>query len=364
LAGKAVDDLDYTQDSTSFFSGLELKKPILPYWTPSLLLSYVYTNYKGDDPTTWYNNYETKSFRRKIEQQNEITPLDWYTGILGFEYEVEKAANKGNFDEDVSTKAIFLENQFKVVKDHLFFTAGGRYTDHSMFGNKTTFRLTSSYLVNFAPKLHTKFHTSFGTGFKAPSLNDLYFPFWGNKDLKPEESKGFDIGVEQGFFDRKVLVDVTYFYNRFTDLIAAGPMWQAENVKRAQAKGVEYNLSVSPIEEVSANIAYTFTDSEDKSTGKQLPRRPKHKGSILFDIKPIKNLSVVPSYTFAYKRTDDAKGTPADNYGKVDISTTYDVTKNFQFFGRIENLFDREYEEVRSYTSPGRSFFAGVKASF
>jgi len=268
-------------------------------------------------------------------------------------------------------KGYYIQDEIKLW-DRLFTTLGIRIDDHSRFGTETTYRIAPAYLIK---ETDTKIKGTFGTGFKAPSLYQLFAPptLWGpigNKDLKPEKSKGWDFGVEQNLLKNRVILGATYFRNGFKDLIQYEMGQGYINIAKAKMEGVELFASAKPIDDLTLKINYTYTDTEDKTTGETLIRRPKNK--IGFDLnyhfinKGNVNLGVI----FVGKRDDkDFSISPPrrvklDPYTLVNLAASYDISKNFQLFGRVENLLDKEYEEVKGYGTPGLSFFGGMKLNF
>ncbi|PIV21325.1 MAG: TonB-dependent receptor, partial [Deltaproteobacteria bacterium CG03_land_8_20_14_0_80_45_14] len=135
-------------------------------------------------------------------------------------------------------------------------------------------------------------------------------------------------------------------------------------------EGVELFASAKPIDDLTLRINYTYTDTEDKTTGEALIRRPKNK--IGFDINYhfLNNGNVNLGVIYVGKRDDldfsifPSRRVKLDQYTLVNLAVSYDITKNFQLFGRVENLLDKEYEEVKGYGTPGFSFFGGMKLSF
>ena len=115
----------------------------------------------------------------------------------------------------VSSNAGFAEAQLNLW-DRLFGTAGIRQDEYNVFGSATTYRVTGGYLHK---ETGTKLRGSYGTGFRAPTINQLYFPDFGNPNLKPEKSKGLDVALDQSLFNDRVLLSVGYFWTRYQNLI-------------------------------------------------------------------------------------------------------------------------------------------------
>lgn len=275
-------------------------------------------------------------------------------------------------EQSARTNSIYLQDQLNLW-DAWFSTAGVRVDDHARFGSKATYRFTTAYLFK---QTDTRLKGSYGTGFKAPSLYQLYDPANGNVNLKPEKSTGWDVGIEQVLLNRQINVGVTYFRNDYDQLIGwelVDPVWftgMYKNVARASSKGVELTASYQPVDSLLLRAGYTYNLARDKETGAALLRRPKHKLTADINYRFWDKANLNLGLVYVGRRADDDFNTwPATTvrlkgYTLVNLAGSYDVTKNLQLFGRIDNLLDREYEEVLGYGTPGIGAYAGLKVSF
>jgi vitamin B12 transporter len=248
--------------------------------------------------------------------------------------------------------------------DNLFITPGLRVDDNEAFGSQTTYKVSTAYLVK---PIDARLKANWGTGFKAPSLYQLYSSY-GNPDLSPEESESYDFGFERTF-DR-LSFGLTYFQNDFDNMIDWDPAtWEFKNIERAETKGFELEAEFLPVKNLTIGASFTYIDTEDKETGLELLRRPeKQVGlNINWELSEGANINVGITYvgsrkdvdytSYPYERID------LEEYTKVDLSLGWDLG-DYQIFGRIENLLDEEYQEVYGFASEGLSFYAGVKTSF
>ena len=300
--------------------------------------------------------------KRKFEYQGTWTVAPNNAVVFGAETETEEAKT-GDFDESVRDNGYFANLQFQPFAD-LSVSLGGRLDDQEEYGDHETFRLTGSYTVDPSD---SRFHGSLGTGFRAPSLYELYNPDLGNTDLKPEESRGWDFGVEQPLWDSRAVIDLTYFHNTTKNLIHYEGTWpngRYENVSGASAKGLETSLTVDARENLSVRGTYTFTIAQDKSTGGQLARRPKHEGSVTMSWNPIDRLTTDFSMR-AKGRTFDGPFTNVSMGGFATIAAkaAYKITERASVYGRVENLFDKHYQEAATYGTGGRAVYIGVRTS-
>ena len=389
FAGVGGDDPNYVQKSNQFLFktqvGLSLFNDL---WIQKLGLALNDHNrdIKNKKDSQHPFDYE------KGRYDGQLLKFDWQHHLqlhktnalmFGLEYEREEGKSKYYWEslwgpgqsifpkKTANIKGYYIQDEIKLW-DRLFATLGIRIDDHSRFGSETTYRVAPAYLIK---ETDTKIKGTFGTGFKAPTLYQLFAPatLWGpigNKDLKPEKSKGWDFGVEQNFFKNRVTLGATYFRNDFKDLIQFDWGQGYINIAKAKTEGVELFASAKPIDDLTLRINYTYTDTEDKTTGEALIRRPKNK--IGFDINYhfLNNGNVNLGVIYVGKRDDlDFSISPSrrvklDQYTLVNLAVSYDITKNFQLFGRVENLLDKEYEEVKGFGTPGLSFFGGMKLSF
>ncbi len=361
IDGFSGDDPNRTLDRDVVYTSLRLQKPVTDSWTPSIQFSIADEQLEQDDPDDLFSNSLLETNVLNVLLQNEFSLSHENTLLFGLEYDQEQGNQRGSFGREVDTKSLFIEDQ-AVFLEALFLTAGVRYDDHSTFGNKTTFRLTSAYAIG---QYGMTVHASYGTGFRAPSINELFLPGFSNKDLKAEESTGYDIGIRKEYLKKEgrptSWFDVTYFKSDFDELISfPAPAFIPVNINEAKASGLEFSSGIGIMKGLLINLSYTYMDSEDKSTGKQLLRRARHKGAfgILYD--PTDEFGLNLLGTVVEDRIDFG-GTKMDDYVKVDFTSNYRATDKIEFFARIENLFDKEYEEVTGFTSPGISVFGGIK---
>ncbi|MEA3297227.1 MAG: TonB-dependent receptor [candidate division Zixibacteria bacterium] len=338
-------------------------------------------DYRNDTDADHPSDLDRSSYDGKIlkfDWQHNLYLHETNTLILGIENEEEKGKSKyysesawgpytSSFKEKTArTTGYYLQDQVKLW-DSWFTTLGVRMDDHSKFGSETTYRIASAYLVQ---QTGTKFKGTYGTGFKAPSLYQLYSQY-GNQNLDPEESTGWDIGAEQSLFDKKLILGVTYFSNEFDELIEfESGTSKYINVAEAEAKGVEVFASVRPIGDLIFRASYTYTDTEDKETGKDLLRRAQNKFGLDVNYQFMDKGNVNLSLVYVGKRDDNDYSTwPAtrvelDDYVLANLAASYDITRNIQVFGRVENFLDEDYEEVKGFGTPELSAFAGCKLLF
>jgi len=253
------------------------------------------------------------------------------------------------------------------VNDAFFATVGARLDDNDMFGDKATWRIAPAYYIK---ETDTKIKGALGTGFKAPTLYQLFSSF-GNPALQPETSLGWEAGVEQRFFDKTLTAEAVYFSNRFQNLIDYSFATNKYlNVGEASSRGVELILTYRPIKEIQVGGNYTYTQATDETTGLALLRRPRNKGGVDVTYFATDKLTFTLAAIFVGQRRDvDANLWPAprvtlDSYQVWNFTASYQLTEKLSIFGRIENAFNATYEEIKGYGVSGAAVYAGIKADF
>jgi vitamin B12 transporter len=270
-----------------------------------------------------------------------------------------------------SDKAAYAEIQSHLTR-RLIIAASARYDHNDLFGGKSTGRLAGSYTVATSG---THLKASYGTGFKAPSLTDLFvsypaFNFFANPDLQPEESTGYDIGFEQPLSNDDIRFGVTWFHNDIKNLIVTNAKGTSlANIGRAKTHGVESFLEIAPSDAFQLKLAYTYTVAENALTGRQLRRRPKNKATLDATWRPTSRLSVATTFLYVGSWIDANRDASilrlkAHPYFLVGIAAHYRLGSAFTLFARVNNLFDRQYQQPVGFLHPGRGVYAGVRFHF
>lgn len=240
--------------------------------------------------------------------------------------------------------------------DRLSLTAGGRIDDHDRFGEHWTLGANGSFALTDAWRVRA----SWGQGFKAPSLSQLY-GFGANPLLQPETSDAFDAALE--YDDGSGHFAVTAFRRDSRNLIdyifPAGYF----NVGRTRAQGIELEGGVTIADSLTVSSAYTFLDATNRATGKQLARRPRHSLSVSLDWRaPVAGIKLGADFRLVGERFDDRGNfVPLDGYGLVSLRASVPVGPHFELYGRVENVTDQRYETAAGYGNYGRSAYAGVR---
>jgi vitamin B12 transporter len=283
-------------------------------------------------------------------------------------------------DAEQTTRSAFALHQVS-LGERLHLSLGGRVDDVDDVDRFATWRATAAYQI---PETGTKLRTSIGTGGKAPSLFQLYSPAFGTASLESERSIGVDAGIDQTFLNGGVTLSATAFHNRYKDLIdfAASPGCRIDqafgcyfNVARADTSGFELSGEFAMVPEFfRLRVVYTHLkavgEAIDPLTGLdgpelRLARRPADEGRIGFVFTPLAGLTVEPSIVFVGKRFSGfGEIDRLPSYARIDAYAEYKLNDTFSLYGRAQNLTDTHYEEVKNYGTAGRSFYAGLRATW
>ncbi len=347
-------------------------------WKQSFGLGYVHITRNDNDDIDALNPFpfalrtENKGRRLKGDWQNDVQVTDFWKLTFGIEGQKEwydSEVDGFTVSADATTIGAFAQSRFTLM-DRLFLTVAARLDHHSDFGTQPTFSAGIAYLHR---ETDTKLKASVGTAFKAPVLFQLYgqipgFGFSGNPNLKPERSVGFDIGFEQALFGNKVRFGSTFFRNDIRDLIDFDMTFSTLiNVDKVRTWGTESFVAVQPFPWLTARLDHTWTRTEDRATGLELQRRPRHKVSGSIDITPIERLTLGFSVTWNDERTDFLPSFttgPNPGYTVARFTASYQVTEQLQFYGRLENAFDEKYTDPAGFAQPGFAAYVGTRVKF
>jgi vitamin B12 transporter len=246
-------------------------------------------------------------------------------------------------------------------------SAAIRYDDNSKFGGKTTWRLAPAYVVG-----GFKLKASVGTGFKAPSLEQLFqsfpaFGFFANPNLKPESSTGYDVGAEEnwGAFG----LGTTFFHNHIRNLITNNAGFTTDiNIGKAMTKGVESFASWQASEALNLRADYTYTDAVDETTHLPLIRRPRHKASLTAGWRPIDALSLDATLLYVGPQVDGNRDfsiprLKLSGYTLVNLAASWKASDRLSLYGRLENALDTRYQSPDGFLRPGLGVFAGIRGA-
>ena len=310
--------------------------------------------------------------RVKLDWQGNVTVADGQTLVLGAEH-ARDALHPGlsfgfpnPLSRGINTNAGYaaLQSDFG---GGFYNSISVRYDDNSRFGDRTTWRVAPVWAIE---DIGTRLKASAGTGFKAPSLQQLFGTFGGNALLKPETSFGYDVGLEQNLLGDVLSGGVTWFHNDIKNLIVSGPApaFTLANIGRARTQGVESFIRWKAMDTLNLGLDYTYTDAIDAGTKLALLRRPRHKISALGDWQASDDLLLNATLLYVGPQIDGDRDfsiprLKQDGYITIDLAASYRLTEQFSLFGRIENMFDTSYQSPEGFLRPGIGAYAGIKAN-
>ncbi|MEN2975913.1 TonB-dependent receptor [Tistrella bauzanensis] len=317
--------------------------------------------------------------RLKTDYQTDYS-VDTTTGLpashdisLAAEYERETVRTHSDWSSvDRAFDATGYAAEYRLgLFDSLFLSAAGRLDQNELFDDAATYRLTAAWVIDGTG---TRLRTSYGTGVKNPTLFELFgysASYRGNPDLKPERAKGWDAGVEQSFLNGRVTADLGYFRQDIDRLIQGTGDTSINLDGTSRIDGIEASLTLRPVGWMDIRLAYTYTDGED-ANGEELVRRAPHVASAdiatrFLDDRARAGVSVVHNgeqKDWAYDASYTRSIVTLDAYTLVGLTAAYDLTDRAEIFGRVDNLFDEQYQEVLGYGSRGRAAYAGLRMRF
>ncbi|GAC99922.1 TonB-dependent receptor domain-containing protein [Agarivorans albus] len=248
-----------------------------------------------------------------------------------------------------------------------------RYDDNEHYGDHTTYNL--GWAWQFQPSM--RFNALHGTAFRAPTFNDLYYPGSENPSLKAETSTNSELGLELNLLQSQWQLNV--FRNDVDNLIAWGcvarcdndytgtpdtwPLWTPDNVSDARIQGIEFQGEFSTAW-VNHRVIVEFLDPKDRSTDKNLIRRPEEQVKYKADMY-WQSLQVVVDFLWRGDSYEDAANTTTiDSHSIWDLSANYKFASGLRVDAKLRNVFDKQYSTVNDYQAQGRTFELGASYQF
>ena len=313
-----------------------------------------------DERTTFRDDGSAPESRFDSEIQSFVWQNDLAFGTdhiitLGADLREDKITDSTvNFMEPSRRdEAVFSQYQGKVGRHDLL--VGLRTDDNEQFGHETTGNIAWGYDITKP----TRVIVSFGTAFRAPSLNDLFFPdLFGsptsNPNLEPETSKSLEIGLrgKHPYGDWYVRA----YRTEVDDLITLDQNFIPQNFSEAVIEGLEAEISAN-IAEWIARAALSYVDPRDDQTDNRLPRRARRSAKLEAERRFGKTRAAL-SLIAQSRRFDDPDNTiEVNGYGIVNVAVSRELSKNWTLRGRFNNLFDKEYQTVNSFDELDRNVF-------
>ena len=273
------------------------------------------------------------------------------------------------------------------VSERFSYTLSGRVDDNSDYDRFGTYRIGAT--AGLFPTVRLR--ASLSTAFNAPAFNQLRPTLYtvGSPNLRPESSRSAEVGVTTSFRSDLIRLGANYFTQHFHDLIqyvnGAAPTFKGSyaNLTGATSNGYEAELELSPAGSWRGTASYTIVNPRvteidpayegSNKVGDALIRRPTHSGSAVVSYRRLASASFGASVSFVGRRPDiDFAQFPSPHvtlpsYTKLDLSGELPLTGvrrgGIALNARVENVFDKRYEDVLGFAAPGRTILIGVRAA-
>ena len=328
-----------------------------PVWTSTLRFGN-----SIDDSKNYSNGSRTGVFRTSQDQfgwQNDIK-LPVGKALLAAEYLRQSVSGSSvDYTVDERTVTSLLAGWTGDIDDHRF-QLNLRDDDNSQFGRKTTGSVTYGY--QFTPELRA--HVAYGTAFRAPTFNELYYPDYGNGNLNPETSSNTEVGFNWASGDHRFFGVV--YNNEVSDLIQTGPapMYAPENISKALLRGASLTYD-GRISNWTTGVSLDWLDPRNEgkgaNNGNLLVRRARQQMNSYLG-RSFGNLEIRGEWQLVGKRYNDVANTQVlGGYGLVNLYADYHLQKDWSVFVRGNNIFNKYYETAGDYSTAGASIFAGIR---
>ena len=361
-------------------------------------VAYAYTDTNRDNfnpERARPQSFEADGKNKRWEYQGSFDVSDRITAIFGVENERSNFRSRSPSASLAMPLPGFVRGKAEITSFYgqlsvepiggLTLNGGVRHDDHNRYGGQTLFAAGGVWRLPTG----TVLRASYGEGFKAPGLYQL-FSEYGNVGLDPEEAHGWEAGIEQQLFDRKLLVGATWFDRKTTNQIiyngcsspTTDPMCFVPgsslpaprfgyylNVARSEAHGLEGAAALT-LGGLTVDGNYSWIVAEDRSEGSAhfgnwLPRRPRHSANASASYAFGFGLELGAALRWSGKSYDNASNAQRlDDYTLVDLRAEVALSDAVKLFARAENLFDEQYMTAYRYGSIGRSIYAGIRGRF
>ncbi len=327
----------------------------------------------------FFNDNVLDQTSNEIEAQLNIHPTNDATFTLGggfYEYEFARtplipgpfnlpSEKKYSFTSVFGQADIDLPANFNLL-------ASVRHDEHDSFDSKTTY---SAQLMHTVEQTNTQFFGKIATGYKAPSGQDFVFldPSVDPDLINPEESQSWEAGIRQFLPENTGSLSVTYFNADIENLVDSIGFPAFPAIVDTETQGIEVEGILTPVKGVEIYANYTWLNAIVSDglyfggfaglPGDTLPRRPEHTFAAGITLHPIESWDIGAEVRGADTRLDNP-GVYLNDYAVLRIFTNYRVTKNFELFGRVENLLDEEYQTTTGYEAPSTAAFGGARIRF
>lgn len=336
-----------------------------------------YSTYQNEihTPNGWtaFNESEVSNLKFTPKLAVTLDENEMHKLVFAAEAKREKFRHSyaGNDEKERDSSGVAVDYHGQIT-DELFVQAGIRYDNNDEFEDAIAWTASSSYQFDMG----TTIKASIGQGQTNPTFFEQFGfiagQFNGNPNLTPEKNFSWDVGVSQRILNDTIAVSATYFNETLIDAIT-GSGTSVDNLDgETKKQGVEFSANLSPIENFTIDLFYTYLHTEDPN-GNNLRRRPEHSATLNAAYKFYDDRAKIggslnyfgENYQLNFGDSSSAKPTvKVDSYTTVDLNASFEVTDNFEVYGSVKNLFDTEYEEVLGYRAQPLTAYFGIKSSW
>lgn len=344
-------------DNSNSTLDLHLKNQTTAIWSQTLSAGLA----TDDSKNTSSSISRIKSNRIMADWQNDLVLNQNNLLSLGLSTYTDRgnnvslSGNSSRFNESITNNAAFAILQSSVRGND--FSLSARIDDHERFGKNNTGQIAWGY--NPSQKLRVL--ASYGTAFRAPTINELYYPNYGNPNLNPEKSSTAEVGLRYQPTPQQQL-RINAYHTRITDMIQSVAValytYEATNIGKAQIDGLEIEHDLN-LDAWTLLTRFTLQKAIDVSDKSDLLRRPRQKLSMQLRRHLSNKSSIGAEWIYASERKDYGNAR-LDAYNLVNLSGRYQLRKGTWLEARLENLFDANYQLVKNYNTPGRSIYVGI----
>lgn len=299
----------------------------------------------------------------------DISRLEYWGGlssdksriIYGLDLETEDVTSSSGDSFERDQLGIYLEYKARIA-EQLFFNLGVRQDDNDDFGKYVSERASLAYLHQVTDSLSLKYRTSFGTGFRAPSISEIsYNNNSGGVELQEETSKGYEYGVDVSFKNGFVF-SATYFDQLIKDEIFfdLNSFLYDQETGETESTGVELTVDIPLSNYLQLYSNYTYNDTKDRN-GEQRARRPRHLANLGLKYYSQDNRFTLRSNLRVSRDAVDNGQVALDDYALVDLNAAYELSNRLSLFASIKNVFDEEYEEISGFNTAGQNSSIGLR---
>ena len=314
-----------------------------------------------------------------VDLQNNFRIGKWFSAVLGGEHQIQKGQfpASGFPDARIETNAFYYQGVMD-YKSLVVLTAGGRRDDNSRFGDANTYKFEAAFRI---PQTGTRIRGARATGFRAPTLSQLFtnFPpipglgggFFGNANLLPERSKSWEVGFDQTFLDGRVALSSVYFHTDIRNQISfvfdpVTTATRAQNNQLVTSEGFETTLRMLLPWNFDVNLNHTWTDANNRTNATPILGVADHKFNAQINHNWNDKLNTRIGILYRGRSFSFGLAAPVlvPDYTVVRASLAYKVNDKLTLTLRGENLMDADYQEIANFGTPGIAGYGGLTYYF